>query len=267
MAQNKTLTLSIIIPAYNEERYLKNCLDSIAKQTIKPDEVIVVDNNSTDKSVEIARSYDFVKIINEKEQGVVHARNRGFNAAKCDIIARIDADSVLPRAWVALIMKYYENSRNLNTAITGGGYFYNVPLPKIHGWLFNQIITRFNRFLIGHYILWGSNMALPNNLWRRVRHKTCVDPMIHEDIDLAIHLHRSGGEIAYRSKLRVGVLMRRVYNNWLHLRARLLMWPYTLRVHGIKKWVFGWIGAYFFLLASPFFIIITHPIKLLRNKL
>ena len=55
MAQ-KALTLSIVIPVFNEERYIKACLDSIAAQTVKLDEVIVVDNNSTDKTVLIAKN-------------------------------------------------------------------------------------------------------------------------------------------------------------------------------------------------------------------
>ena len=57
-AKNK-LTLSIVIPVFNEQRYIKACLDSIAAQTVKPDEVIVVDNNSTDKTVQIAKKYKF----------------------------------------------------------------------------------------------------------------------------------------------------------------------------------------------------------------
>src|ERR1035437_9021599 len=95
----KPLTLAIVIPVYNEEFYLKACLNSIAKQTVAPDEVIVVDNNSTDKSVQIAKSYKFVKLLHEKRQHQVFAQATGFNAIKSDIIGRIDADSILPPDW------------------------------------------------------------------------------------------------------------------------------------------------------------------------
>ena len=93
---NKTLTLSIVIPAYNEENYLRACLDSIAAQTVMPDKVIVVDNNSTDKTVALARSYDFVTLVHERQQHQSFAQATGFNLASSDIIGRIDADSILP---------------------------------------------------------------------------------------------------------------------------------------------------------------------------
>src|SRR6266404_9608138 len=100
---SKTLTLTIVIPAYNEQGYIKACLDSIKNQSEAPNEVIVVDNNSTDKTVEIARKYSFVKVIHEKRQHQVFAQAAGFNLAKGDIIGRIDADSVLPADWVRKI--------------------------------------------------------------------------------------------------------------------------------------------------------------------
>src|SRR5258708_13450803 len=92
---NKALTLSLVIPAYNEERYLKACLEAVAQQTISPIEVIVVDNNSTDKTADIAQSYNFVRLVSEKKQGRGHARNKGFDLAIGDNIGRVEFDTVL----------------------------------------------------------------------------------------------------------------------------------------------------------------------------
>src|SRR6185437_1716246 len=61
----KPLTLSLVIPAYNEERYIKHCLDAIASQTVTPMEVFVVDNNSTDSTAAIAKNYEFVQVLSE----------------------------------------------------------------------------------------------------------------------------------------------------------------------------------------------------------
>src|SRR5437868_10767389 len=105
---NKPLTLSIVIPAYNEENYLKACLDSVAKQSLKPDEVIVVDNNSTDRTVEIAKRYKFVKVLYEKRQHQVFAQATGFNAAKGEILGRIDADSILSPDWAKKIIAAFD---------------------------------------------------------------------------------------------------------------------------------------------------------------
>src|SRR5689334_10679087 len=96
-----SMKTSIVIPVYNEAAQLGACLRAIAQQTVKPLEVIVVDNNSTDGTRAVAEAYDFVTVLEEPRQGVVHARSRGFDAARGDIIARIDADSILPADWLA----------------------------------------------------------------------------------------------------------------------------------------------------------------------
>lgn len=258
---NKPLTLSIVIPVYNEQGYLKACLDSIAAQTHKPDEVIVVDNNSTDDSIKIASSYKFVKVISEKRQGIAFARNAGFNAARSDIIGRIDADTRLPSDWVARVIKEFVIPQCV--ALTGGGYFYNLHFPRLNGWVLGQIIFRFNRFIMGHYILWGSNLALSRNLWIKVRPETCLRNDIHEDLDLAIHIHRLGYPISYRESLKVGVYMKRVFSNPESLWSNLLLWPRTLKSHKMRRWVLGAAGAVLIEFLMPLLWLIEKSARLL----
>ncbi len=251
MSKNN-LSLSIIIPAYNEQNHLKACLDAIAGQSIKPDEVIVVDNNSSDNTAEIARSYSFVTLLSEKRQGVVFARDRGFDAAKSDIIGRIDADTILPLDWVARVKDFFKNPKHKTHALTGGCYFYNIRLPRFQGWLQGQVAFRFNRFLMGHYILFGSNMAMSRALWQAVKSDVCHDLDVHEDLDLAIHLDRLEHDITYRDTLKVGTKMRRVRSERSGLWHNLLLWPRTLRRHGKKAWVFGLMGAAVIYAVAPF---------------
>lgn len=237
----KALTLSIVIPVFNEERHLRACLQSIARQTVMPDEVIVVDNNSTDSSVKVANEFKFVKVIHEDNQGIIHARNAGFNASKSMLIGRIDADVVLPSNWVEYVKEFYAvDSRIDSLALTGGGYFYNVRLPRINGWIWGQLAFRINRFILGHYILWGSNMVLPRQMWQAVAPNVCVRDDIHEDVDLAIHIHRMGYAIAYRESLRVGAYLKRVWSSRDKQSEHRARWPRTLKTHGFKLW---WIGS------------------------
>lgn len=243
--QKKAQAVSIVIPVFNEENHLKSCLEHIEKQTIKPFEVIVVDNNCTDGSMAVARNFPFVRIVSEKQQGIVHARNAGFDAVNSSIIARIDADTRLPTDWIERVEKFYENPRHEKYAITGGCAFYNVRIPRIDEWITSQFVFRMNRMIVGHYLLWGSNMALPKSAWLAVKSKTCTRQDIHEDLDLAIHLHRAGFKISYQATLIVGAKMKRVFDNRQGLWGRLRMWPQTLRVHHIKRWVFGYVGALF----------------------
>jgi glycosyltransferase involved in cell wall biosynthesis len=205
-----------------------------------PDEVIIVDNNSTDKTVAIAKKYPFVHIITEKQQGIVHARNAGFNAAKGQILGRIDADSILPPDWSSYVRNYYADPDHNTKALTGGGYFYNIRAPRFNGWIQGQLAARANRLVTGHYILWGSNMAFPRVLWQKVQKTTCTRQDVHEDLDLAIHLHELGYEIDYHEDLRIGAYLRRVWSNRDQQHAHMQRWPRTLRVHNYRHW---WVGV------------------------
>ncbi len=259
---NKALTLSIVIPAYNEEDHLRACLDAIAAQSVQPNEVIVVDNNSSDKTALIAREYKFVRVISEKRQGIFYARNAGFDAATSDIIGRIDADTILPLDWVGSILEFYDDPTHQDHAFTGGGYFYNVPLPLLSSWVLDQIAFRMNRLIMGHYILHGSNMALPKSLWVAIKDRVCERTDIHEDLDLAIHVHRQGFQVTYHPRVRVGIKMRRVFENPGERWGNLKLWPKTLKVHHLRGWVFGYAGAVLLNALTP----ILYVINLLRPK-
>ena len=264
----KPLTLGIIIPAYNEEYQIEACLNHIANQTVMPDQVILVNNNSTDNTAQFAKKYRFVRVINEKKQGIVHARNAGFNACKSDIIGRIDADTWLPNDWVERVKQFYGNKKSADTAITGGGYFTNLVFPpdRVNGLALDLIAFRFNRLIMGHYILWGSNMAMHRSDWQKVKQYVCGANDIHEDLDLAIHLHQIGIKVKYVPSLIVGVKMKRVLDEWSNLFGNLMWWPRTLRRHGNWRWVFGMAGAYTLLIFSVALFLLNKPIIIIKKS-
>lgn len=90
------IKLSVIIPVYNAEEYLEQCLDSVANQTLREMEIICVDDESTDHSLEILRDYQKkdsrLVIIEQKNQGAGTARNNGIAAAKGEYLHFLDAD-------------------------------------------------------------------------------------------------------------------------------------------------------------------------------
>jgi glycosyltransferase involved in cell wall biosynthesis len=247
----KALSISIVIPAYNESRHLDGCLKAIGLQKVMPDEVIVVDNNSTDDTAQIAKRFPFVKVLKEKKQGIVYARDCGFNYAKTDIIARIDADSLVPENWIETIKKFYEIPEHENYAWTSIGYFYNINFHKANSWVSSQIVFRFNRILLGHYALWGSTMAITRKQWLMVKDQTCNRRDIHEDLDIAIHLHQHGVKITYDTSVKVAVVMRRVLSEQSSLWSYMMLWPRTLRVHQRKAWLLGMVGAVLVWAGSP----------------
>lgn len=237
------LTLSIVIPVYNEESYLDACLDSIARQSVTPDEVLIVNNNSTDESMEIAERYPFVRMIAAKQQGIAYARNQGFDNAGGNIIGRIDADTILPTSWVADVKEFYSDPANGKVALTGGATFRNMPFPRLAGWLQQQLAFRLDRLALGHHMLWGSNMALLKATWQEVKATTCNDNAIHEDIDLSIHLHQAGYKVRYLPDFKVDAILKRVLTEQESLYQDLLRWPRTLKRHQKPGWVLVTLGA------------------------
>lgn len=205
----KALTLSIVIPVYNEEDYLTSCLDSIAAQSVKPDEVIVVDNNSTDGSVAVAKAYPFVKVVHEKRQGQVFAQDTGFAATKSDILGRIDADSILPRNWVSVIKKQFALDDSL-VAVTGPGRPFDVAAPWIGAALFNFYHHSLSGLLAGHTMMWGANFAVKRTDWQKVRSSLSMRTDIWEDFDLSFCLAPLG-KIQYLHGLVVGCSLREAH--------------------------------------------------------
>lgn len=103
---------SIIIPVYNVEKYLKRTLDSVFNQTEQNFEVIVVNDGSTDKSIEIAKKYK-VKIIDTKHVSVSEARNIGVKHAKGDYLIFLDSDDYWDKDLLKEISKSLGNNPDL----------------------------------------------------------------------------------------------------------------------------------------------------------
>lgn len=86
--------ISIIIPLYNKEKYIARTLNSVLKQTFKDFEIVIVNDGSNDKSIEIIETFtdNRIKLISQKNSGVSSARNKGIKESKYDLIAFLDAD-------------------------------------------------------------------------------------------------------------------------------------------------------------------------------
>ena len=106
-------SLSIIIPAYNEEKYIGSCLEHILKNA-GPEvcEIIVIDNASTDNTKSLAESYG-VKVITEARQGVSFARQRGYIESTGEILCFLDADTHMPPLWTDKILKFFAKDKKI----------------------------------------------------------------------------------------------------------------------------------------------------------
>lgn len=250
LMNNNSLTLALVIPVYNEERHLNACLEAIAKQTDKPDKVIVVDNNSTDGSTGIAARYDFVTVVHEVKQGVYHARQTGFDAVRHDIIARIDADTILPPGWVARTKNLLDSPKL--AAVTGPVSYYDMPFKKGNYFL-DHLMRKFTfKWAVDSPFLYGSNMAIKKTAWQQVKQSLCAQRDTHEDIDLAIHLYRNKLNIGYKKNLLAKASGRRYNDPLSAFMSYLLMYRRTYRRHGLHSLaiypaMFMWLLGYLFM--------------------
>lgn len=102
--------ISVIVPVYNVEKYLEECLDSIQNQTYSDIEVILVNDGSTDKSKDICERYckedTRFKLINQANQGQSVARNHGVAASTGEFIAFVDSDDIIRQDYLEVLIRY-----------------------------------------------------------------------------------------------------------------------------------------------------------------
>ena len=109
---------SIVVPAYNEAAYLGHALQALLQQDLaEPYEIIVVDNDSMDRTGEIAASYG-VTVVTEPVRGICQARQRGTSEARGEIVVSTDADTVPPRDWLTRIDRQFRSSDRI-VAVAG----------------------------------------------------------------------------------------------------------------------------------------------------
>lgn len=118
------MRVSAIVCAYNEATYLPACLHALLAQTRPPDEIIVVDNASTDGTGDLARDVAGVHVLFEPRRGLVVARETGRRAATGDVLAYIDADCRPPITWLACVERRFVRRPAL-VAVTGPYRFYD----------------------------------------------------------------------------------------------------------------------------------------------
>ena len=200
------MLVSIVVPAFNEEKYIRRCLDALARQYHPHFEVetIVVDGNSTDHTREIAQEYGMPVLV-QKHRGIAQARQMGFEAARGEIVASTDADSAPPREWLARLVA------ELQGAQVVGVYG---PIRLYDGKGYEDFVSH---YLAGTY-LWanaaikrpafsGQNFAVRREAWARVGGFD-TDWVSAEDVNLSLKL-RCIGEVKFCWDIQVATSARR----------------------------------------------------------
>ena len=179
-----------LLIAYNEEKYIGLCLDSIIKSSNNFFEIIVVDNNSTDKTKEIASSYNDVSVISESKAGVMFARQRGVDEAKGDIIAFIDADTKMLSGWTDKIMNKFSDDRVVSLS---GPYIYE-DISIIQSFLINiywYLITLPVYYILGYAAIFG-NLVIRKKTLEKMNGLNTDIVFYGDDTDTVRRAHKFG---------------------------------------------------------------------------
>lgn len=239
---SKLPSVAIVIPAYNEEDSIGKCLDACVTQTSTPDEIIVVNNKSTDDTVKIVKQYQKenphinIRLLSQnKYQGITPTRNHGFNEAKSDILGRIDADTIIQSDWVETLRRTFQNQDI--AAATGPVLYHDMPLQELGFRVDDRIRTTLYKLAKDHRFLFGTNMAIRQSAWLAVRDKTNLDleDELHEDIDLALTLFENDFEIAYEPSMVAGMSARRLESGPRDFYRYCMRYERTVKAHGVKS--------------------------------
>jgi glycosyltransferase involved in cell wall biosynthesis len=162
--------ISVVIPAYNEEKCISSCLEALTKQTTTENiEVILVDNHSTDNTINQASTFLHrlnLTILSESHKGRSPARRLGFSRAKSEIIFSTDADTIVPATWIESILPSFKDPKT--AAVTG-------PVKINDCFVLSNLLFNFcqplamhaYKVFFGHYWLNGSNFAIRQTIYHK----------------------------------------------------------------------------------------------------
>jgi glycosyltransferase involved in cell wall biosynthesis len=167
------LTFSVIVCAHNAARYLGACLHSLLAQTRLPDEILVVNNASSDGTRGVAERVPSVRVVDEPRKGLVVARETGRLAARGDVLLYVDADCRPPLWWLHRVAARFERENAL-VALSGPYRFYDWDLwGRLLVRAYDYTLAPLTQALVKHLlgrgtIFYGGNFAARRSALERV---------------------------------------------------------------------------------------------------
>jgi glycosyltransferase involved in cell wall biosynthesis len=184
-------SISLVIPAYNEEDYLPACLDAVMAHVAgRVKEIIVVDNNSTDRTAQVVARYPAVTYVFEPRKGITRARQAGFKAASGDIIAYVDADTHPPAGWAEQITAHFTAKQGL-ACLSGPYSFYDLSglRNKVStGWF----IAARPLYKLTGYMMVGGNFAIRRETLEKMGGFDEDIEFYGEDVDIGKRARKHG---------------------------------------------------------------------------
>jgi len=189
------VALSFVIPAHNEEKQIGACLESIREvlQYAKdyPTEIIVINNASTDRTKEAAKRVKGVRVVDEPVKGLTRARQRGFEEARGELIAYLDADTRLHSEWLAILEHEFASRRDI-VCLSGPFRYYDLPKGKKRiAEFFWRMFAPLTYRIVGYMVL-GANFVVRREALVRIGGFDTGIEFYGEDTDIARRLSKVG---------------------------------------------------------------------------
>ena len=194
------MKLSVVVPAFNEENFIGQCLSSIIEEIQNKNydvEIVAVNNASTDKTREIIASFPQVKLVDEPDKGLVRARRAGFLASRGELVANIDADTRMMPGWFDKVFEEFAKDPKL-VALSGPHIAYDLSKKvraAIRTWYyFGYFFYLINRYVLGvGSMLQGGNFVVKRSALEAIGGFNSDFDFWGEDADLARRLVKVGG--------------------------------------------------------------------------
>jgi CDP-glycerol glycerophosphotransferase len=187
--------ISVVVPVYEVERYIEACLRSIAGQTVRDLEVVVIDDGSTDASAEIARGFaqrdERFRVVSQANRGLGAARNAGLDLAEGELVTFVDSDDVLPPDAFAHLQSALQRSGS--DFATGMVHRYDGEHSRPAPFLKKAFVRSRSRTHVTRFPWLISDRTAWNKLWRRrfldEHDLRFAEGVFHEDIPMVIPAH------------------------------------------------------------------------------
>jgi glycosyltransferase involved in cell wall biosynthesis len=206
------LRISVIVCAHNEARYLPACLYSVLAQSRLPDELLVINNASSDETALVASQIPHVCVVDEPRKGLVVARETARRRATGDVLVYLDADCRAPLTWLERVERRFERDRSL-LALSGPYRFYDWDwvgraLIRAYDFSLAPVTQLFVKYLLRiGTIFYGGNFAVRRDALEQIGGFDTSIEFHGEDTNLGRRLFAVG---------KVGLF----HDCWLHTSAR-----------------------------------------------
>ncbi|MDE2459049.1 MAG: glycosyltransferase family 2 protein [Rhodospirillales bacterium] len=197
------MKISFVVPAYNEQILLPRSLtairDEIRRTGLKLGqgaEIIVVNNASTDDTRAVALAVDGVQVVDEPRKGLVQARWTGFENSTGELIANIDADTIIPPGWLAEVLSQFGRSETL-VGLSGPYIYYGVP-RRVNAvvacyYRLAWLVYVFNQYVLNvGAMLQGGNFVVKRSAMLKLGNPDLRFSFYGEDTDMANRLSKVG---------------------------------------------------------------------------